>query len=85
MRDDQAKAIAAVREHAAALGRPLDHLSDQAIEEGASRLAQVSARAGVTLDEAVVAYRMLARAVIPAEREREPGPRGKGNRTPLTR
>jgi len=55
--------IAKIREHYAALGIPLDELSDRQIELGVRQLASATRDAGMTPDEATEAMRRAVASV----------------------
>jgi hypothetical protein len=55
--------ITKIREHYAALGIPLDELSDRQIELGVRQLASATREAGMTPDEATEAMRQAVASV----------------------
>jgi hypothetical protein len=67
MTADKQAVISRIREHYAALGIPLDALSDREIEHGVRQLAAAARDAGTGSKEATAAMR----AAVEAARERE--------------
>lgn len=66
-RDPRDRAIAALRLDLAALGYPVDHLTDEEIEEGVRRLGEIVAETGVTAAEAIAAFSRLRTGITARE------------------
>lgn len=59
---ERSDAIAGIRRQMAALGVPLDHLTDEEIEEGVIGLARATAKFGASYRDVADAVATLARA-----------------------
>jgi hypothetical protein len=58
--------MASIRNDLAALGFPVDDLSDEQLEAGVQEFARITAAAGVTADQAMAALTAVTKAIAAA-------------------
>ncbi len=63
MNDELKSGVRAVREHLAALGYPLDDLTDEEVVEGVDRLGRAVASTGVSAQEAAESLNRVMKAI----------------------